>query len=242
MRVALISDLHGNEVALEAALADIARHGVDRTVCLGDTATLGPRPREVLARLRELKYPCILGNHDAFMLTPELVHAYTEAPVVMRAAEWCRDRLSGADLAFIRSFVPTLELDLGGGNTLLLFHGTPRSHTENLLCTTSAGELDFMLDGRSATIMAGGHTHVQMLRQHRGTLIVNPGSVGLAFEQFVDGTTPKLLPHAEWACVEAHAGGVSVSLHRVALDRAAVRAAAAASDNPIAQMVLEQFA
>ena len=242
MRVALISDLHGNDLALEAVLADIARYGVDRTVCLGDTATLGPRPREVLARLRELGCPCILGNHDAFMLEPGLVHSYTEAPVVVDAVEWCRDRLSADDLGFIRSFLPTLDLDLGGGQVLLLFHGTPRSHMENLLCTTPADELDAMLGTRPATVMAGGHTHVQMLRQHRGTLIVNPGSVGLAFEEFVDGATPKLLPYAEWGCIEARRGAVSVSLHRLVLDRAAVRAVAAASDNPIAPMVVEQFA
>ena len=242
MRVALISDLHGNDLAFEAVLADIARYGVDRTVCLGDTATLGPRPREVLARLRELGCPCILGNHDAFMLEPGLVHSYTEAPVVVDAVEWCRDRLSADDLGFIRSFLPTLDLDLGGGKVLLLFHGTPRSHMENLLCTTPADELDVMLGTRPATVMAGGHTHVQMLRQHRGTLIVNPGSVGLAFQEFVDGATPKLLPYVEWGCIEARRGAVAVSLHRLALDRAAVRAVAAASDNPIAPMVVEQFA
>ena len=68
MRVALISDLHGNAVALEAVLRDIARVGVDRTVCLGDTATLGPSPTAVLSRLRDLQIPCIEGNHDAFLL------------------------------------------------------------------------------------------------------------------------------------------------------------------------------
>src|SRR3954468_20883448 len=66
MRIALISDVHGSELALNAVLADIARTGVDQIVCLGDTATLGPRPREVLERLAELRCICILGNHDEF--------------------------------------------------------------------------------------------------------------------------------------------------------------------------------
>ena len=237
MRVALISDLHGNEVALEAVLADIARHGVDRVVCLGDVATLGPRPEAVLARIRDLACPCIMGNHDAFMLDPQLIRTYRETPpIVLQSVDWCRDRLSTQDLDFIRGFVPSLELDLGGGARLFLFHGTPRSHMEDLLCTTPPAQLDEMLAGHTATVMACGHTHIPMLRQHRGTLIVNPGSVGLAFQEYVDGKTPVLLPFGEWASVEADERGVDVRLHRVHLDRAAMRAAAASSTNPLAPM------
>ena len=77
MRIALISDLHGNEVALKAVLDDIEEVGVDQTICLGDVATLGPRPNAVLSMLRERGYPCILGNHDAFMIDPGLIHTYT---------------------------------------------------------------------------------------------------------------------------------------------------------------------
>ena len=50
--------------------------------------------------------------------------------------------------------------------------------------------------------MAGGHTHLQMVRQHRGTLLVNPGSLGLPFESYAQGGPPKILPHAEYAIVE----------------------------------------
>lgn len=68
MRVALISDIHANEVALQAVLDDIARVGVDQIVCLGDVATLGPRPGATIQTLRDLACPCIQGNHDAFLL------------------------------------------------------------------------------------------------------------------------------------------------------------------------------
>ncbi len=74
MRIALISDIHANEVALGAVLDDIERTGVDRVVCLGDVATLGPRPESVLDRIRQMDCPCIMGNHDAFLLDPELIH------------------------------------------------------------------------------------------------------------------------------------------------------------------------
>lgn len=103
MRIALISDIHGNLLALEAVLADARAVGVDRFACLGDVATLGPKPREVLQVLRALGCPCILGNHDAFLLEPELVTRYTQAPVIVEAVDWCRAQLTLEDLAFVRS-------------------------------------------------------------------------------------------------------------------------------------------
>jgi predicted phosphodiesterase len=193
MRVALLSDLHGSEIALEAVLAEVAHQGADQIACLGDTATLGPHPREVLARLRALRCPCVMGNHDAFMLDPGLLRRYTDVPAVVQAVDWCRTRLTTDELAFIAGFVPTMELVLDCGVRLLLFHGTPRSHMEELLSTTPPEALDAMLVGQTATIMAGGHTHIPMLRQHRGVLFVNPGSVGLAFKEHVRGRPPTLL-------------------------------------------------
>ncbi len=240
--MALISDLHGNELALEAVLDDLARTGVDRIVCLGDVATLGPRPGAVLARLRALGCACILGNHDEFLLDPQLVHTYTELPIIVEAVDWCRRQLSSSELDFVRTFQAGLEIALDDQATLTLFHGSPRSHMEDLLATTPPDELDRLLDGRSTTVMAGGHTHIQMLRQHRGSLLVNPGSVGLAFKEYVSGGPPTVLAHAEYATVESRDGVVEVSLRRVPLDRRALREAAAASDNPMRSVLEQQYA
>jgi putative phosphoesterase len=242
MRIALISDLHANELALEAVLADLRTVGVDQLVCLGDVATLGPRPLAVLQRLRDLACPCILGNHDEFLLRPELVRAYTDAAVIVDAVEWTRRQLGDEERAQIAAFVPHLTLPLPGDATLSLYHGSPRSNTEDVLATTPPEELDAMLGERAAEVMAGGHTHIQMLRQHRGVLVVNPGSVGMPFEAYVGGkTTPRVLPHAEYGIVEAAAGAVRVTLHRVRLDRAALRAAAAACDSPMREALLRQY-
>ena len=242
MRIALISDLHGSEFALNAVLADIARTGVDQIICLGDVATLGPRPREVLARLAELRCICILGNHDEFMLDERLIHSYSEVPIIVDAVDWCRAELSSADLQFIGSFSRRFELELNGSGSLFLFHGTPESNMTDLLATTPAERVDELLGGRRATVMAGGHTHVQMLRQHRGTLIVNPGSVGLAFKEHAAGKVPTLLRHAEYAVIEAVNGDIAVSLRRVALDDAELREAAAAVPHPLKTWMLEMYA
>lgn len=90
--------------------------------------------------------------------------------------------------------------------------------------------------------MAGGHTHIQMLRQHRGTLVVNPGSVGLPFKEYVGGQTPTLLDHAEYATVEADRGAITVDLRGVPIDKQALRDAVAACDNPLPGMLLQQYA
>jgi predicted phosphodiesterase len=242
MRVALISDLHGNLVALRAALERIEAIGVDQVACLGDVATLGPAPAAVIAVLAELGCPCIMGNHDAFMLQPDLVHEYTKEPAVLAAVDACRASLGAAEMAFIQGFRATLDLDLDAAMRLLLFHGSPRSHTEDLLATTSPDELDHALEGSSAAVLAGGHTHIQMLRQHRGRLLVNPGSVGLPFETFVAGGPPRVMPHAEFAVIETSRGHLSVVLHRVPLDRGALLEALDGWDNPLRGYLHAQYA
>jgi putative phosphoesterase len=242
MRVALISDLHGNRLALEAVLAHIARVGVDRIVCLGDVATLGPQPEWVIDRLADLGCACILGNHDEFLFEPELIRSYTEAPIVVQAVDWCRETVSPRAIERVRAYCRSLRIELDGAGELFLFHGSPRSHMQDILATTPPDELDTLLDGAQATVLAGGHTHIQMLRQHRGMLLVNPGSVGMPFKQYVAGRTPEILAHAEYAIVDGGAGGVTVTLQRVALDKAALRAQAAAVAFPLGPALQQMYA
>jgi predicted phosphodiesterase len=112
---------------------------------------------------------------------------------------------------------------------------------EDLLATTPPDVVDEMLSGNRGTVMAGGHTHLQMTRQHRGTLIVNPGSVGLPFKEYVAGKAPTLLPHAEYAMVEGNGNGVGVQLRRVPVDKRAMAAAIAATDNPLRAGLLHEY-
>jgi predicted phosphodiesterase len=205
-------------------------------------ATLGPSPVSVIRSLQDLGCPCVMGNHDAFLLEPGLVDAYTEAPEIVEAVRWCRARLSGEELNLLRAYVPEIELSLDADLELLCVHGSPGSHSDDLLATTPAEELDRLLGGHHAAVIACGHTHIQMLRQHRGALIVNPGSVGFPFKEHVSGRAPELLLHAEYAIVEASRGGVSVDLRRAPLDTEALRRAAQASDSPLRGYLLQQYA
>ncbi len=242
MRFALLSDLHGNDVAFRAVLADIRKRGADQIVCLGDIATLGAQPQRTLELLVALNCPCIMGNHDAFLLQPELLQAYTSAAPVIESVNWCREQLSKDGLGYLATFKPFLEISLGAHATLLLYHGSPRSNVDDILATTPPEQLDALLEHRHATVMAGGHTHLQMLRQHRGSLVVNVGSVGMPFKEYVGGGRPTILAHAEYAVVEQTDGVVSIALHRVPVDRSALQDSVAASANPLRQWLAQQYA
>jgi len=245
MRIALISDIHGSELALQAVLRDARARDVERFACLGDVATLGPQPRRVLQILRELDCPCILGNHDEFLLRPERVARYTKVPSIVEAIAWCQAQLTEQDLEFLRGFLPSLEIPLDEQRSMLLFHGSPRSHTRDLLATTPADQLQRALAGRRAAVMAGGHTHIQMLRQHRGCLLVNPGSVGAPFLEYVAGKRPCIMPYAEYAIVDARSGQLGVDLRRVPLRREDLRAATRAWQDPpvlLRDDLLQQYA
>ena len=241
MRVALISDIHGNDVALRAVLADIRRRGVDQIVCLGDVATLGPSPQRTVDLVVELNCPCIMGNHDAFLLEPGLVKTYTQAAPVIDAIDWCGNELSRESFDYFRTFKPVAELPLGLG-AMLLYHGSPRSNVEDILATTPPEQLDMLLGERQANVMAGGHTHIQMLRQHRDRLVVNVGSVGMPFKEYAAGARPTILAHAEYAVVEETHGVVDISLCRVPLDKTAMRNSLAQTTNPLRDWPIQQYA
>ncbi|MGH0035022.1 MAG: metallophosphoesterase family protein [Myxococcota bacterium] len=240
-RIALISDVHGNQIALREVLRSIDSHGTDEVVFLGDIATLGVAPGEVVDRIAQLGCRCVMGNHDDYILDPELDDAHSDGPSIAETIDWCRDQLSREQIEFIGRFEHGFELPLGEHHHLKLFHGSPDSNTVDLLAETPADTFDAQLGPERATVMAGGHTHIQMLRQHRGALVVNPGSVGAAFREFVNGGTPVLLDHAEYATVEAMGGEVSVTLHRVGLDRHELAKAARESAIPMRELLLEQY-
>jgi predicted phosphodiesterase len=242
MRIALISDLHGCALALEQVLSMIASQGVDQIVCLGDVATLGPEPERLIALLNASGATCILGNHDEFMLRPELVAEYTKIPVLVDAIDWCRSQLSAASLDYIRAFLPSITLPLNASEALFAFHGTPHSNTTDLLATTDAATVEGWVGGFAGSVLAGGHTHLQMLRQHRGRLLVNPGSVGMPFKEYVAGAPPQVLPYAEYAVVDADASSVNVSLQRVTLDKDVIRRSVLGVDYPLSAFLAQAYA
>lgn len=225
MNIALISDIHGNLPAFEAVLADLSRENPDQIVCLGDVMWGGPWPHEVLIALRSLNCPVVLGNADAEVLDLPDDAESEDGHKMLDISRWDAAQLDDADRDFIRSFQPTVDIALGAAGTLLCCHGSPRSFDDVIRATTPDDELDAMLTGSEAAVQAGGHTHVRMLRAWRGREIVNPGSVGLAY-QFVPDGRVRVPPWAEFAYLAAaDDGAVSLDFRRVAYDcQATVRA------------------
>ncbi|MCP4130230.1 MAG: metallophosphoesterase family protein [bacterium] len=247
MRIALISDIHGNEIALKKVLGDIKLAGADSIVCLGDIATLGPNPASVLEVIRDLGCACIMGNHDDFLANPDsgLVEEYVKSPFILEQINWCRSKLSTEDLDFLGTFKESMMIspdELSSiQSSILFFHGSPRSHMEDILATTDTETLDEMLDGKSAAVMAGGHTHIRMLRRHRELLIVNPGSVGFPFKEYTGGLPPVIMNWAEYAFIEFKNGVVDINLRRIPLDKNELYKAAEASTNPLRPMLMQQY-
>ena len=225
MRVGLIADIHGNLVALETVLAALGREGVERVVCLGDVAALGPRPAGVIARLRKLGCPSVLGNTDAWLLGDDGPdRASTDAESLVDLTDWAVGELGDADRDFLRACPIERDLPLGAGSTLRYFHGSPRSYDEVIAAGTPPGELAGMLGGCQAAFLAGGHTHRQLVRRDGEALFINPGSVGLPG---VGPNHPLLetnrrVTWAEYAVLESGADGMRAELCRVPLDMARV--------------------
>ena len=216
MRIAIISDIHGNLVALEAVLAAIQRERVDQIVCLGDVAANGPQPHQVIARLRELGCSVVKGNTDEWFLVPQTFDPNSEKERhLMEMLHWGEQQLAPADVEFLRTFPPRVEISLENGATLLCFHGSPQSNTEIILATTPDEQLALVLGNYHATVMAGGHTHAQMLRRYRTFAMINPGSVCMPMERGAAGESDRRPPRAEYAIVASHGDNLAIEFRRV---------------------------
>ena len=241
MKIALISDIHGNAVSLETVLADIKKESVDKTIFLGDALTLGPQPNEVLALLHNLHCECILGNHEEFLFYPEMVKKYTNATIIHESVEWCRSKLSTLEMEYLHTFVPTIEIPLNASTRLLCYHGSPSSNTEVLLPENIVKKLEPYFLKERHTIFAGGHTHVQMLNRYHGNIMVNVGSVGQPFAEYVNNETPRILPYAEYTILHCKTDAIEVNLKRIDIDRKKIKIILLASDFPMKEFLMKQY-
>jgi putative phosphoesterase len=232
MRTGLIADIHGNLFALRAVLAELDRLGADRVVCLGDVATPGPWPAETIALLMERGIQTVRGNTDEWLLARNPT-AVSDTPVMNALNTWAAARLGPGSASWLRGLPMRRQVDVAG-RALALCHGSPRSTTEVISAVTPPDEVAAMLNGVEATILAGGHTHVQLLRNTGDTVLVNPGSVGLGG---VGPGTPDLplsqpATGAEFAVIEGTSDRSSVSFHQLPLDIEAMIAVARRTGMP----------
>jgi predicted phosphodiesterase len=240
MRTALISDIHGNAVALEELLADLERDPVDQVVCLGDVLQGGCQPWRVAELMQSMRLPTVLGNADAFVLDAD-TGAETPNERQLDVREWTRTQLGVDGLAFIQTFQPTLDMPLGEGNELLAFHGSPSSYDDVILPHLDEEEFRRLLGPPRAAFMAGGHVHLQWLRRYGATTFVNPGSVGLSYDHAQPDDALRLDAFAAYARITVDEHRIEIAFRRVPFDRDAVLAAIAASGIPHADALATEW-
>ena len=217
-RVAVLSDVHANAVALEAVLAELSEHRPELVVFGGDL-TWGPLPEETLALVDRLAAPALFvrGNAERALLEPADDHTERE--------RWLLGRHSAEALAFLGGFDERVSVDVDGLGHVCLCHGSPRSDEELVTPETPEARIRAMTAEISERVLVTAHTHVQFDRLVVGIRSIGGGSVGMPYEE---------QPGAYWALL-----GPDVELRRTeySLDRAVERYRE--SGDPLADQMVE---
>ncbi|WP_018131341.1 metallophosphoesterase family protein [Effusibacillus pohliae] len=212
MRLAFLSDIHGNAVALEAVLADIAAKKADKLIVLGDIAYRGPEPKRAVELVRRLNADVVKGNADVWTVRGVQQGEVPDSMLEMmnREREWTADRLDHDDLAYLSGLPTEWELELSDSIKLHAFHATPDNLFDVVLPDVAPDLLRQKLMQRpDVSLYVYAHIHLPYVRYIDGKCVVNIGSVGLPF----DG-----MAKASYAIVEAEGDRFSVTIERVPYD------------------------
>ncbi|HLH60307.1 MAG TPA: metallophosphoesterase family protein [Ktedonobacteraceae bacterium] len=178
MRIAIISDIHGNQLALEAVLRDLAEQPpVDQTVIAGDLCLNGPCPREVLAIVQGLHCPVLRGNVDEEVVTA----APGKGEKKRSTATWTREQIGPEGIRYLASLPLSHRVHNPGSSDLLVVHANPLNLEDAIFPNAEDGTLEHLLGGLDANIgaLAFGHLHIAYTRRWRRFLLVDVGSCGI---------------------------------------------------------------
>jgi predicted phosphodiesterase len=245
MRVAVFSDMHGNDLAFEAVETDIEKQNVDELICLGDAIQGGPQPAAVVQRLRRLGCPVVMGNADAWLLTgEETADEGIPEERLRKMGEirlWSLSQLTEDDRAYISSFQPTITTPLESNISLLCFHGSPVSFDDPILPAAPEEDFQKILGAYAGQILAGGHTHAQQIRRNGEYFFFNPGSVGFAYSHNQPGDQFFADLWAEYAILTVETGQVSLEFRRVPFDVSRLIDIYHESGRPFAEEAIAQY-
>jgi putative phosphoesterase len=182
MRIAIITDIHGNLPALDAVLADLRTRSVDAVYCLGDLVGYAAHPNEVTERIQDEAIPTIMGNYDdgVGFERDQCGCAYTN-PVDQalgdRSLAWTKATVTSENKAFLRTLASEIRFD-ADGKRVLLVHGSPRRINEYLFEDRPISSFERLAASSHADIVVFGHTHKPYTKFVDDVLFVNAGSVG----------------------------------------------------------------
>ena len=214
MKVAVISDIHGNWQALESVIADYQLQGCEKVYCLGDLAMAGPQPRMVLDYVmnKAENWTVIQGNTDKMIAEFDLKmydKLSKEFPVMANALLDDVDIIEKDKKDFLATLPERRELMVEGVSVLLV-HGSPRRNNEDILPNMRISEIQEIISGETANLILCGHTHVPCGYQTLSSqTVVNVGSVGRP----MTGT-----PKANYAIIDFANGSYTVEHREVEYD------------------------
>lgn len=190
MKIAVISDIHGNMMALDAVLENIKQEGCSKIFCLGDLAMAGPEPAKTIEKIEELckntDFTLIQGNTDEMIANcdNQMLHLLEQNnPIMAHALECDASVIPEIKKSFLRNLPAQKEVEINGIK-ILLVHGSPRKNNENIFCDLKIEEVEEMIAGTDADIIFCGHTHVPCGYQtNTKQTVVNVGSVGRPFSE-----------------------------------------------------------
>jgi putative phosphoesterase len=227
IEAAVITDVHANLPALEAALTRIDELGIETVYCGGDLVGYGPHPNEVCALIADRRIPTIYGNYD-YAIARDLDDcgcAYitpADRELGQRSVAWTLEHTDQAAKDFMRGLPFDLRFRLGDADVHLV-HGSPRKVNEYLFEDKPASLYERLADAEEADVLVFGHTHKPWVADFGGVRFVNCGSVGKP----KDGD-----PRAAFAVLRDGPDGVDVTIERVAYDHEAVAREVAAAGLP----------
>lgn len=204
MRVAVVSDIHGNRTAFEAVLADIRQASPDLVLHGGDLADGGSSPIEIVDQIRALGWQGVLGNTDEMLVQPDSLEHFasqSSAPpalweAVRQIASATRSALGDERLAWLHELPRVKTL-----GAFALVHATPESCWRAPAPETTDAELEAIYGPLGYPIVAFGHTHRPTIRSLAGPVkvLINTGSVGLSYDGdprasylILEGSTPSI--------------------------------------------------
>jgi putative phosphoesterase len=218
-RICVLGDMHGNIAALEASLKEIKRAKPDVIAITGDLVMNGPRPAEVVERVRALEADgavVVQGNTDIAVADYDYAAAFPWLEEISAghraAAEWAHEQLPDDALDYLRR-LPADRRIVDDGTMVLVCHGSPGSQTSGLSADLDASVIVERVARTDARAIACGHTHVAEIRDLGLKLICNAGSCGYSF----DGD-----PGASWALLTLKDETVEAELRRTQYDAQAV--------------------
>ncbi|HSV30464.1 MAG TPA: metallophosphoesterase family protein [Atribacteraceae bacterium] len=228
MTITVFSDIHGNTPALEAVLSDIASCGVEHLVCLGDLVGYAPFPNEVIARIRSLAIPVVMGNYDQGVgnAVEECGCAYRtqeEKALGLVSIRWTNAAVTLDSRQYLKSLLPRYEMTVGK-ISLLFVHGSPRRINEYLYPDRPDESLRHVMTGEKAGVLVCGHTHRPFVREVGELLFANDGSVGRP----KDGDW-----RVSWALLDLSDDRLAVEIRRLEYDLASLEAPYRSSGLPM---------